>query len=484
MSTTETGIHVRTFRELGQQIAARELPAFGSTLREIFRASEGDDLSGQQLAEVILRDPALTSRLLRAANAAHLGRSGDSKVATVSRAVVVLGINSIRSLCASAITVESMSTAEGFRRRVQETLGRTLHAAVQARDLGVRQRVRRDEAERLFVAALLSRIGEMAFWCHGQEFARRLDDALERQIPLAVAEQTILGTSLSQFGRELLRAWNLDGVLHDGETVGVALHLARAAQRGWTTADAQQAVRGIAVRLGQPEDETRQRLEANAHQAALLAAALGAPEASRCIPSPTAASAPGGGNAARPETNGGTQEPGDPAPDRVERFPQPDLAQQWRILAEMAHVAASRKDLPMLFGTCLEGLHRAVGLDRCVLCLLTPAQTRLVARMSAGIDPMPLRGRLQWDWTPALEAELGPRLVRSYSAQNPPPEFLLSATGVADCLVATLSADQKVIGLVYADRQPSTRPLSEEAFEGFRCFVVQTELVMRALPPG
>ncbi|SCC91042.1 hypothetical protein THIX_10083 [Thiomonas sp. X19] len=48
--------------------------------------------------------------------------------------------------------------------------------------------------------------------------------------------------------------------------------------------------------------------------------------------------------------------------------------------------------------------------------------------------------------------------------------------------MATLTVDQKVIGMFYADCKLSGRTLTAEGFESFQCFVAQAEMVARALP--
>lgn len=459
-----------SFRDHGLNIARQNLPAFGLTMQEVFRATEHDALSGQQIAEIILRDPALTSSLLRAANTAKIGYFGRNKVATVSRAVVLLGSHAIRSLCISAMAVESMEQASPFRPRVQAALGVALHAAVQARDIGLRKGMRRDEAERLFVQALLGRIGDMAFWCHGGEFAQRMDALLKDGVSPEQAELAVLGMTLRQFSRELLQAWELDAVLTDSPEVAMAESLSRATQQDWDNPEARQAAQHIATTLKQPVAQTQSRLQHNAEQACLLATALGASAVTQWIPTPAA----DGADAAAEDA---------PLPPAAEPEPlQPDLSLQLRTLTEMTAVAGSRKELPMLFEACLEGLHRAVGLDRCVLCLMTPSRDRLLARLGAGADVAALRARLQLPWSALLEAELQAGRMRWFTSDQPPPDFLLEATGVRDCFIATLTVDQKIIGLFYADLQPSQRALTEDGFEGFRRFVSQTELIVRGLP--
>lgn len=459
-----------TFRGFGQAIAQQNLPAFGQTMQEVFAATENDSLSGQQIAEIILRDPALTSSLLRVANSAGMGYAGQNKVLTVSRAVVVMGHNAIRSLCISALAVESMPENGPFRARVLAALGTALHAAVQAKDLGLRKGLRRDEAERLFLEALMGRIGELAFWCYGGEFAERVDELLKSGVSPELAEQSILGMSLRQFSHDLLRAWDLDAVIRDSAEVAVAVQLGRAAQLGWANPEARQAVLHVAALFRQSEAQTLKRLQSNAEQASQLAVVLGAGAATRWIPATPAST-----------DEESAAQPTEPLEMRPAE-PTADMALQLRMLTEMNAVAVSRKELPMLFEACLEGLHRAVGLDRCVLCLMTPTRDRLLARLGAGSGVADLRARLQLPWSATLETQLQAGSVRRFSAEQPPPDFLLQATAVHDCLMATLTVDQKIIGLFYADQQTTQRPLTAEIFDGFRRFVTQTELIVRGLP--
>ena len=341
--------------------------------------------------------------------------------------------------------------------------------------------MRRDESERLFVEALLGSIGHMAFWCHGGEFAERMDALLKAGESPAQAELAVLGMTLRQFSRELLHAWDLDAVLTDSPEVAMAEGLSRAAQQDWGNPEARKVTQRIATLLKQPIDETLSRLQHNAEQACLLATALGASAVTKWIATPAAASE---GDA--PEADAAPQPAAEPAP------PQADPSLQLRMLTEMSTVAGSRKDLPMLFEASLEGLHRAVGLDRCVLCLMTPARDRLLARLGAGLGVVELRARLQLQWSALLESELQaggsersarpprggvplPRNIerceegsamRWYTAEQPPPIFLSEAVGVSDCFIATLTVDQKIIGLFLRRSTPHAEAVDRGRLRG------------------
>ncbi len=469
-------LDAESLRQLAREVGARDLPAFGLTLRELFAATDSDNTSGRQIADIVLRDPALTSRVLRAANSAHIGLGSHARVVTVTRAVVVLGFNPIRSLCVSALTVEAMAAGPRLARRAQESLGRSLHAAVQARDLGLRLHGDKAAAEQLFVEALLSGIGELAFWCFGAALAQRVDQALRASGAGPTGQSTLIGSALQGFGRELLRAWGLDAVLRDSPEVRLARRLsqvagpAHAPGGGWSEPGVDAAVQDIARLCGRGARETLAELRQGARQALQLALALGAHDAAANIP------ASDGALPAPPAP----QAPATAAPAAAAQV-EADAQQQVRVLTEMGQVAQSRKDIPLLLRTCLEGLHRTVGLDRCVLCLLNAGRTRLGARMVIGPDSEVLREALQWDWSPEFQvrARLDAPRWCAVSADDDP---LLQASGARQGFVAPFCVDAQLIGVFYADRLPSGRALGAEQYDSFQSFIALAELVVRGLP--
>ena len=443
---------------LARRIAEQEMPAFGLTLNQLVSAADSDETSGQQVADIILRDPGLTSRVLRAANAAHLGMAGGARVVTVSRAVVVLGLNPIRSLCVSALAVEAMAGASRYAHRVEQALGRALHAAVQVRALALRQQRNRESAERLFVEALLGSIGELALWCFGEDDAERLEQRLAAGEDAEHAEAAVLGCSLHALSQDLLHRWKLDALHGDSPEVTLAWRLSHAAQRGWDGAPARALVRQVAQLLRQDEAVTLEQLTENGREAAILAQALGVP--AHAIPGAHAASA-------------------DDTPPEPQ-LPEPDLAQQLRALTELGAVATSRRELPLLLEACVEGMHRAVGIDRVAFCLLNPRRDRLLARIVLGLDADALRDALALPWDARQEAQLREQPV--LQGDTTVWGDVGAATGADAFVLAGFHLEGNLIGVFYADRAPSGRGLDAALIEGFRAFAAQAQLVARALP--
>jgi HD-like signal output (HDOD) protein len=75
------------------------LPSPPTVLSRLLTMLAEDRSSAVELAEVILEDPGLTTRILRVANSPFYNFS--NKIETVSHAIALLGCQSIRILCAS-----------------------------------------------------------------------------------------------------------------------------------------------------------------------------------------------------------------------------------------------------------------------------------------------------------------------------------------------------------------------------------------------
>ena len=153
-----------------QRIGEQEMPIFGRTVQEIVSVSQDSETSASEMAQAVLRDSAMTAKVLRLANSSYYNPARNH-VSTISRAVVLLGFDTVRSMCLSIALIDSLTQGQQREQVIQE-MARSLHAAVQARNVALQ---RHDSSpEEVFVAALLYRLGDMAFWCFGGEHADAL----------------------------------------------------------------------------------------------------------------------------------------------------------------------------------------------------------------------------------------------------------------------------------------------------------------------
>lgn len=85
-------------RQLADELT--RLPAQPLTAMRILRLGEDADTSVGELARIVEADPILSARVIRLANAPYYGFSG--RISSASRAVVLLGFDTVRALCVGA----------------------------------------------------------------------------------------------------------------------------------------------------------------------------------------------------------------------------------------------------------------------------------------------------------------------------------------------------------------------------------------------
>ena len=254
-------------------IRGREMPVFARTVEALRRIIGDERASASALAQIILKDVSMTAKVLRLANSAFFNHSHQG-VSTVSRAIVVLGFNPVAELALSVSLIDSL-LGGGVRSRIQVEMARSFHAAVQAR--WASRRHGDPQGEEVFIAALLTRVGEMAFWCFGGEQARALDRCLSQQVRMREeeAQQVVLGFPLRHLSVGLVREWKLGAlataaldadVRSRGVERAVVLgnKLARAAEEGWDSPSARLVLRETADYLDLPVNVIYAEVLANA----------------------------------------------------------------------------------------------------------------------------------------------------------------------------------------------------------------------------
>ena len=172
-----------------QRLVNGSMPIFTRTVQAIAATAGRDDSSFSELAWSILQDPGLTAQVLKLSNGIYYNPSG-RRINTVSRALMRLGFKTVREMCLSIALVESV-LANLHRDKVALEIARAFHSAAQAKNIAVLRQL--PSPEEVFIAALLSRIGQIAFWFSAGELGDRLELALrERNEPEEKVEMEVL----------------------------------------------------------------------------------------------------------------------------------------------------------------------------------------------------------------------------------------------------------------------------------------------------
>jgi len=464
--------------EWTRRITEEEMPIFGHTVQQVITVAEDDEAPSVDLARVVLQDASMTARVLKLANSIFYNPRNQN-ISTVSRAVVILGFNTVRNMCLSIALVESLVHGPAHERLTRE-LARSIHAAVQARSIAVARED--DSPEEVFIATLLYRLGDLAFWCFSGELGKQLD-ALLRQPGYTAdeAQQEVLGFRLPQLTASLVKQWQVNELLNEmlqrpksagdrGRSIVLCHRLAEAAEKGWNSPEVQVIIQELARLTGRRPVEITRELHGNAREAAEIAGYYGASTAAETIPLPSGQ---------RHEVDAEEE-----AELAAQSFPEPDGMLQLKILRELAGLLQSKDaNFNLIMELVMEGMYRGVGMDRVLFALLTPDRRALRAKFMFGKGREELMARFNYTRHPKqpnIFFDCVDRKVEEWADTKRSPELgKLVSTAVTTVLgrnpffAAPIVVTNKSIGIFVADRSLSGRSLDEEAFEGFKYFVQQ-----------
>jgi HD-like signal output (HDOD) protein len=195
-------------------IANSELPAITSTARMLDKFSNDDKSSLPKLSEAILHDQGLSSCLLKVAN--NIQHISINKVTTVSRASVVLGIQTVKNICLTSKLVSSLLASKNLDINVYEQLTQLMANSFYAGMLAKMMVPNYSEEvqEEVYLAAMLYRIGESAFWSAGGDVAKKLANH-EANSPQDFEQycRQEMGINFTELSKGLAGTWSLSDLL-------------------------------------------------------------------------------------------------------------------------------------------------------------------------------------------------------------------------------------------------------------------------------
>ncbi len=176
----------------------------------VLRLADDSEAGPKEIEGAIAKDPAITAKVLKAANSAYYG---GVKVPTVGRAVQFLGMNSVRSLVVGiAFQQLTSDKAEAPNFNKMEFWKHSLAVATAARVLG---RIRMPEkAEELYCAGVMHDVGMLVLdrFMPG-EFDSALEMSRRTGMPLYECEKQTYKFSHADVGALLASHWSLTPLL-------------------------------------------------------------------------------------------------------------------------------------------------------------------------------------------------------------------------------------------------------------------------------
>jgi len=204
----------RTDKQWVRILAQNEMPAITSVAAMLDQYSNDDISSIPNLSKAILHDQGLSSCLLKVAN--NSPRVAVSKVNTVSRAAIVIGIRAVKNICITSKILEGLLDSKNLAPEVHHRLTMLMANAFYAGLLAKMMVPDRsdDTQEEVYLAAMLYHIGETSFWSTPSDIA----NTMIKDVHLAPKKfnkkcQQQLGFNFSELSIGLAKTWNLGEIL-------------------------------------------------------------------------------------------------------------------------------------------------------------------------------------------------------------------------------------------------------------------------------
>ena len=182
-----------------------DFPALSSAVVRIQGMATSETESINSVTNEILKDVALTNKLLRLVNSAHYSRG--SSISTVSRAVSLVGFNGIRNMALSLVLLEHMQD-KAHASVLKEEFLRSLMAASIASELCPGTR----ENEEVFIGAMFHNLGRLLALFYFPEEARTIRamvSSSRKSVTEDTATVSVLGISYEALGIGVAKAWGL-----------------------------------------------------------------------------------------------------------------------------------------------------------------------------------------------------------------------------------------------------------------------------------
>jgi serine/threonine protein kinase len=182
-----------------------DFPALSDSVSAINKLTNSDRESINKLSNSILKDYALTNKILRLVNSVHYRQAGGGTISTVSRAVIVLGFDAIRNIAITVLLFEHLQDKTNAR-ELKEFFLRANLAGLLARQASGSVLPR--EGEEAFICALFHGLGHLLAQFYFPEEAEEIRKLMQaKKFPEEAAATRVLGLSFEELGIGIARSW-------------------------------------------------------------------------------------------------------------------------------------------------------------------------------------------------------------------------------------------------------------------------------------
>ncbi len=494
----------------------QDFPAISTNITQITRRSSHDtNSSASELANIILKDYALTTKLLRLVNASFYGQFG-GEITTISRAVIILGFEQVRAAALSIILFEHLQNNNQATELKGAACGALMSGIISREQAELMGDIDSDDVETSFVAAMFHKLGkQLAIYYFPEEYGEIKGLVNNKGMEEAQAALAVLGVSYDDLGMAIAREWQLpdvivnsmkrlpEGPVGEAKTLDTRIsHLAcfsnELCELGMNgKEDNDEAIEALTERYGKSigikKEDIKSLVKSSKKEMKEFSKALNIdisdveifPEADVTItqvPMPTSAEPAQAGqeNATTVETGQG------PATAQAPSVGDKDALV--RGIAEITEVMLGEFKLNDVLAMILENIYTGMGFTRVLFCIFDRRNNQVVGRFGLGkqIDEIAarFRGRIESSDDIVSVAVTRNRdfiVLDSNSSEyrDRIPYWLRKLTAPHTVVLYPIFLKNRCIGVIYADTDDASTNISMDALGFFKTLRNQASMAIQ-----
>ena len=189
---------------LGRLQENSDFPAMSNTMNMINQLKAAEDASVTELANIVLRDYALTSKIIKVVNSVSYSQFGE--VTTISRAVNLLGFENIKNLCLTLMLFGHFREGDSNVEHL-DTMIKSFYSGFLAQKIC--GEVSFENKEEAFICSLLHNFGKMLISFALPEIIKEIKlVSRQRGISEDAAALSVLGGRYEEIGMAIAKGWN------------------------------------------------------------------------------------------------------------------------------------------------------------------------------------------------------------------------------------------------------------------------------------
>jgi len=182
-----------------------DFPVLSQSITNINELAKADNQDVAQIASVIVKDFGLTNKILKVVNSAFYGRFA-GEIGTISRAIVVLGIETIRSLAASLIFFDHIKDKK-HAQRLKDLVSTSLYSGILARELSGSSDD--EERESYFLTAFIHNLGDILVAFYMPDEDEKIHNKIKQNdMAPKLAQQESMGIHSEEIASFVADKWN------------------------------------------------------------------------------------------------------------------------------------------------------------------------------------------------------------------------------------------------------------------------------------